>query len=115
MTERLPSAMRHADFRRFLAARLFANVGAEMVTVAVGYQVYQLTRKPLDLGLIGLSQFLPFVVLVLPAGQAVDLVTLTLAVDALEAIHDNRDVLRDCVRDIGRMDPGAKVRNAKEL
>ena len=64
--------MRHADFRRFLAARLFANVGAEMVTVAVGYQVYQLTHNPLDLGLIGLSQFLPFVVLILPAGQAAD-------------------------------------------
>src|SRR5437762_11922272 len=72
MTERLPSALRHADFRRFLAARLFANVGAQMVTVAVGYQVYQLTRQPLDLGLIGLSQFLPFVVLILPAGQAAD-------------------------------------------
>ena len=72
MTERLPSALRHADFRRFLAARLLANVGVEMVTVAVGYQVYQLTRHPLDLGLIGLSQFLPFVVLILPAGQAAD-------------------------------------------
>jgi MFS family permease len=72
MTERLPSALRHADFRRFLAAHLLANIGAEMVTVAVGYQVYQLTHNPLDLGLIGLSQFLPFVVLVLPAGQAAD-------------------------------------------
>ena len=72
MTERLPSALRHADFRRFLAARLLANVGAQMVTVAVGYQVYQLTRRPLDLGLVGLSQFLPFVLLILPAGQAAD-------------------------------------------
>src|SRR5437879_10109337 len=43
-----------------------------MVTVAVGYQVYQLTHNPFDLGLIGLSQFLPFVVLILPAGQAAD-------------------------------------------
>lgn len=72
MTLRLPPAMRHADFRRFLGARLLANVGAQMVTVAVGYQVYQLTRHPLDLGLIGLSQFLPFVLLILPAGQAAD-------------------------------------------
>ena len=72
MTQRLPSALRHADFRRFLAARLLANVGAQMVTVAVGYQVYQLTHQPLDLGLIGLSQFLPFVVLILPAGEAAD-------------------------------------------
>jgi MFS family permease len=64
--------MHHADFRRFLTARVFANVGAQMVTVAVGYQIYQLTRNPLDLGLVGLSQFLPFVVLILPAGQAAD-------------------------------------------
>ena len=64
--------MRHVAFRRFLTARIFANVGAQMVTVAVGYQIYQLTRNPLDLGLVGLSQFLPFVVLILPAGQAAD-------------------------------------------
>src|SRR5213082_1639790 len=48
MTERLPSALRHADFRRFLAARLFANVGAQMVTVAVGYQVYLLAGQAAD-------------------------------------------------------------------
>jgi MFS family permease len=38
----------------------------------VGWQVYEITRDPLDLGLIGLSQFLPFVVLVLPAGHVAD-------------------------------------------
>lgn len=43
-----------------------------MQTVAVGWQIYAITRNPLDLGLIGLSQFLPFVVLILPAGQAAD-------------------------------------------
>jgi predicted MFS family arabinose efflux permease len=64
--------MRHEDFRRYLTARLAGAFGAQMLIVALGYQVYQLTRNPLDLGLIGLSQFLPFVVLVLPAGQAAD-------------------------------------------
>lgn len=43
-----------------------------MQTVAVGWQVYEITRDPLDLGLIGLSQFLPFVLLVLPAGHVAD-------------------------------------------
>ena len=43
-----------------------------MQTVAVGWQVYEITRNPLDLGLIGLSQFLPFVLLVLPAGHVAD-------------------------------------------
>jgi MFS family permease len=43
-----------------------------MQTVAVGWQVYAATSNPLDLGLIGLSQFLPFVLLILPAGHAAD-------------------------------------------
>jgi MFS family permease len=43
-----------------------------MQTVAVGWQVYSVTRDPLDLGLIGLSQFLPFIVLILPAGHVAD-------------------------------------------
>jgi MFS family permease len=43
-----------------------------MQTVAVGWQVYEITRNPFDLGLIGLSQFLPFILLVLPAGQVAD-------------------------------------------
>jgi MFS family permease len=72
MSSRLPPALRHADFRRYLAARLAGAFGSQMLIVALGYQVYELTRNPLDLGLIGLSQFLPFVVLVLPAGQAAD-------------------------------------------
>jgi MFS family permease len=54
-----------------------------MQTVAVGWQVYEITRDPLDLGLIGLSQFLPFVVLVLPAGHFADR-------------HDRQKVLAAC-------------------
>lgn len=64
--------LRQHDFIRFLAARLLATLAAQMQTVAVGWQVYAITRDPLDLGLIGLSQFLPFVLLVLPAGQVAD-------------------------------------------
>jgi MFS family permease len=48
------------------------SVAVQMQTVAVGWQVYEITRDPLDLGLIGLSQFLPFVLLVLPAGHFAD-------------------------------------------
>jgi MFS family permease len=69
--ERFPS-LAHADVRRYLAARLLVSVAVQMQTVAVGWQVYQTTRNPLDLGFIGLSQFLPFVVLVLPAGHVAD-------------------------------------------
>jgi MFS family permease len=43
-----------------------------MQSVAIGWQIYAITGDALDLGLIGLAQFLPFVVLVLPAGQVAD-------------------------------------------
>jgi MFS family permease len=68
---RFPS-LAYADVRRYLAARLLASLGVQMQIVAVGWQVYITTRNPLDLGLIGLSQFLPFVLLVLPAGHVAD-------------------------------------------
>ena len=80
------------DFRRFLSARLLATLAAQMQTVAVGWQIYAITRDPLDLGLIGLSQFLPFVVLILPAGQVADhydrrrILTACYAVEALCAV-----------------------------
>jgi hypothetical protein len=62
----------HGDFTRYLAARIAVSIAVQMQTVAVGWQIYSITRDPLDLGLIGLSQFLPFVLLVLPAGQVAD-------------------------------------------
>jgi MFS family permease len=43
-----------------------------MVVVAVGWQVYAINRSPLDLGLIGLAEFLPLLLLALPAGQLAD-------------------------------------------
>ncbi|MCB9653450.1 MAG: MFS transporter [Deltaproteobacteria bacterium] len=55
-----------------MGARLFAAIAVQMLNVAVGWQVYALTGRPFDLGLIGLSQFGPFVVLVLVAGHAAD-------------------------------------------
>jgi MFS family permease len=59
-------------FVRYLIARCFGTLAVQMQTVAVGWQVYDITHDPLDLGLIGLSQFLPFIILILPAGHAAD-------------------------------------------
>ncbi|HXZ50784.1 MAG TPA: MFS transporter [Burkholderiales bacterium] len=64
--------LRHGGFGRYLAARVLGTLAQQMLVVAVGWQVYERTRAPLDLGLIGLSQFLPFIVLILPAGHAAD-------------------------------------------
>lgn len=66
------AVLRNRDFTSFIAARFLATLAVQMQTVAVGWQVYEVTRNPLDLGLIGLSQFLPFVLLILPAGHLAD-------------------------------------------
>ncbi len=60
------------DFVFFLSAKILVTLAAEMVSVAVGMQVYALTGDLLALGLVGLAQFAPFVLLILPAGQVAD-------------------------------------------
>ncbi|HEY1907783.1 MAG TPA: MFS transporter [Myxococcaceae bacterium] len=65
-------AFRSLDYRRFLGSRFLSILGLEMVNVAVGWQVYALTKRPLDLGYVGLAQFLPPLLLTLPAGHAAD-------------------------------------------
>lgn len=67
------SLFRHKGFMWFWLTRLASGFGFQMLSVAVGWQVYALTGNALDLGLIGLAQFLPSLVLALPAGQVADL------------------------------------------
>jgi MFS family permease len=66
------SILRNRDYLFFLGARTLSSIAVRMQAVAVGWQVYETTRSPLDLGWVGLSQFLPFVLLVLPAGHVAD-------------------------------------------
>ncbi len=66
------SAFRHLDFTLYQLERFFVVAGLEMLSVAVGWQVYEITRRPLDLGYVGLAQFLPNVFLFLLAGHAAD-------------------------------------------
>lgn len=65
-------ALRHRNFTLYLSARLLATIAVQMQTVAVGWQIYALSGDVMDLGLVGLSQFAPFAVLILIAGQAAD-------------------------------------------
>lgn len=66
------AAFRHAPFRRFQTAKLIGVVAVQMVSVAVGWQVYSMTGRALDLGLVGLVQFLPQLLLFPVTGTVVD-------------------------------------------
>jgi len=62
----------HPAFVQFWFARICSGFGFQMLSVAVGWQIYAITGRALDLGLIGLVQFFPSVVLALPAGHVAD-------------------------------------------
>lgn len=62
----------HRAFVRFWYSRLSGTAANQMLMVAVGWQMYDLTGNAWDLGLVGLLQFAPSLLLVLPAGHAVD-------------------------------------------
>src|SRR6478735_7515396 len=66
------AAFRHAGYRRYFFARFLAYFAIQIISVAVGWQIYDLTRDPFDLGLIGLFQFLPSLVLILVTGSVAD-------------------------------------------
>ena len=66
------AVLKNRDFTLYLCARFCSSIAAQMIIMAVGWQVYHLTGRVLDLGLIGLSQFLPFLLLVLFAGHVAD-------------------------------------------
>jgi MFS family permease len=70
--QRTDRALKYPNFRNCVAAKFLATFAVQMQSVAIGWQVYEFTGDPLDLGFIGLAQFLPFVVLILPAGQVAD-------------------------------------------
>jgi MFS family permease len=72
---RLPAgriAFTYPDFTIYQASRFFIVAALEMQSVAVGWQMYEITRRPLDLGLIGLAQFLPGMLLFLVSGHVAD-------------------------------------------
>lgn len=83
------STFRHAGFRNYWIARLTATFAVQILSVSVGWQVYTLTREPWDLGLIGLVQFLPSLLLVLVTGAVADkfnrrsILTICLAAEAI--------------------------------
>jgi len=66
------AAFTHPAFVLFEVARFLVVASVEMQAVAVGWQVYEITKRPLDLGLVGLAQFLPGILLFPLSGHASD-------------------------------------------
>src|SRR5712671_5102272 len=83
---------RHRSFVLFWCARTSTTGALQMLSVAVGWQLYEMTNNPLDLGISGLVQFIPLLALTLVVGQVADrydrraLIRLTQATKALAAI-----------------------------
>jgi MFS family permease len=66
------SAFRHRDFTLYWILLVAEAFALQMAIVAIGWQVYAVRENPLDLGLIGLAEFLPLLLLALPAGHLAD-------------------------------------------
>jgi MFS family permease len=72
VTQPEESALRVPQFRLYWCARLLGSIAEQMQAVAVGWQVYNMSGRALDLGLVGLSLFFPMLVLALVTGHVVD-------------------------------------------
>jgi MFS family permease len=67
-----PSIYRDRDLYFFVSSRFIATLAIQVQSVAIGWQIYDMQRTPLALGLVGLCQFLPMFLLTLPAGDITD-------------------------------------------
>lgn len=66
------AVLKYRDYRLFITFRFFTTLAFQMQGLIVGWQVYELTRDPLQLGLIGLAEALPFMAVALFAGHVAD-------------------------------------------
>jgi MFS family permease len=66
------AAFRHRPFLFFWVSRFLASFAVQIISVCVAWQVYDLTRDPFDLGLVGILQFAPSLILVLVTGAVSD-------------------------------------------
>ncbi|MFZ6645795.1 MFS transporter [Undibacterium sp. TJN25] len=64
--------LKNRNFANYLSSRVLGTLAVQMQSVAIGWQVYQMTGSLFDLGMIGLAQFAPFFVLILFAGHVAD-------------------------------------------
>ena len=78
------AALRIPDYRRFLGMRMMTTLAIQIMSVSVGYFVYDLTHDPLMRGLIGLAEAIPAIGISLWAGHMADK-------------HNRRNILAGCI------------------
>jgi len=66
-------SLKISEFRNFIISRLIITVALQMQSVIVGWQIYEITRDPLSLGLIGIAEAIPAISITLYAGHLVDI------------------------------------------
>jgi MFS family permease len=81
------SLLRQRPFVLFWLARLSATLGYHMLAITIGWQIYALTNSAYDLGLVGLIQFVPAVVLTLLIGHAADRYDRRLIVRGAQSVY----------------------------
>lgn len=69
---KVPQVLKNRSLKLLLTARVSNALAFQMLTVAVGWQMYSITQMPFYLGLVGLAQFLPMIILTLVVGYAAD-------------------------------------------
>src|SRR3982751_3224970 len=67
-----PVTYRDRDLNLFVSSRFISTLAIQVQSVAIGWQIYEMERTPLALGLVGLCQFLPMFLLTLPGGDITD-------------------------------------------
>ncbi len=73
LSDLIPAALApYPSFLRFWSARVVSTMAQQMMLVALGWHMYDLTGSALDLGWVGLAQFVPALLLALPAGHLID-------------------------------------------
>ena len=79
--------MQQRPFVLFWLARLASTMGYQMLALTIGWQVYEITNSAFDLGLVGLIQFVPAVILTLLIGHAADRYDRRLIVRAAHSVY----------------------------
>src|SRR6478736_7355063 len=79
--------LQQRPFVLFWLARLASTMGYQMLALTIGWQIYELTNSAYDLGLVGLIQFIPAVVLTLLIGHAADRYDRRMIVRAAQSVH----------------------------